>query len=255
MSIHRKSFSGRTGDTTGCAARSASRGGEFLALAALVSPPMGSSGSKKTPEGQARQHLAKVGTPAENSHTLHAAERDVVGNFGVHGKGLDLLGRRGRDRPIIAIGGGRHAGPALTFSAGNDQARSRAQFRLPIWSVLPSTSAGVTSSSGSVTTSPSRRTPPCSILRRPSLFDGTAVGNARRQQPRQADPAVAQLGGVGRDHELVDLGPAPRGPGTPGRTRPGPPRRHRRRGTGRRPCGPAGAWRRPASASRRPARR
>jgi hypothetical protein len=48
---------------------------------------MGSSGSKKTRKGKPRQHLAKVGTPAGNAHTMHAAERDVVGNFGVHGKG------------------------------------------------------------------------------------------------------------------------------------------------------------------------
>jgi hypothetical protein len=48
---------------------------------------MGSSGSKKTRKGKPRQHLAKVGTPAENRHTQHAAERDVVGNFGVRGKG------------------------------------------------------------------------------------------------------------------------------------------------------------------------
>jgi hypothetical protein len=48
---------------------------------------MGSSGMKKSRKGKQRQHLAKVGTPAENSHTMHAAERDVVGNFGVHGKG------------------------------------------------------------------------------------------------------------------------------------------------------------------------
>jgi hypothetical protein len=48
---------------------------------------MGSSGSKKTRKGKPRQHLAKVGSPAENSHTMHAAERDVVGNFGVRGKG------------------------------------------------------------------------------------------------------------------------------------------------------------------------
>jgi hypothetical protein len=55
---------------------------------AVVSPPMGSSGSKKTRQGNSRQHLAKVGSPAENSHTMHASERDVVGNFGVHGKGV-----------------------------------------------------------------------------------------------------------------------------------------------------------------------
>ena len=48
---------------------------------------MGSSGSKKTRKGKPRQHLAKVGTPAEQRHTLHAAEHDVVGNFGVQGKG------------------------------------------------------------------------------------------------------------------------------------------------------------------------
>ena len=48
---------------------------------------MGSSGSKKTRTGKSRQHLAKVGTPVENAQTMHAAERDVVGNFGVHGKG------------------------------------------------------------------------------------------------------------------------------------------------------------------------
>jgi hypothetical protein len=48
---------------------------------------MGSSGTKKTRKGNSRQHLAKVGTPAEQRHTLHAAEHDVVGNFGVSGKG------------------------------------------------------------------------------------------------------------------------------------------------------------------------
>jgi hypothetical protein len=48
---------------------------------------MGSSGSKKARKGGSRQHLAKVGTPAENSHTMHSAERDVVGNFGVRSKG------------------------------------------------------------------------------------------------------------------------------------------------------------------------
>jgi hypothetical protein len=48
---------------------------------------MGSSGMKKSRKGGSRQHLAKVGTPAENAHTQHAAERDVAGNFGIHGKG------------------------------------------------------------------------------------------------------------------------------------------------------------------------
>jgi hypothetical protein len=65
----------------------ASRGGRFLVASELFSPLMGSSGSKKTRKGQPRQHLAKVGTPAANSHTTHAAERDVAGNFGVRGKG------------------------------------------------------------------------------------------------------------------------------------------------------------------------
>jgi hypothetical protein len=48
---------------------------------------MGSSGMKKSRKGKSRQHLAKVGSPAENAHTMHAAEHDVVGNFGVHSKG------------------------------------------------------------------------------------------------------------------------------------------------------------------------
>ena len=61
--------------------------GGFSPPTTLVSPPMGSSGSKKTRKGKPRQHLAKVGTPAENAHTMHAAERDVIGNFGIHGKG------------------------------------------------------------------------------------------------------------------------------------------------------------------------
>lgn len=43
---------------------------------------------KRSRKGSSRQHLAKVGSPAENSHTMHSAERDVVGNFGVRGKGL-----------------------------------------------------------------------------------------------------------------------------------------------------------------------
>jgi hypothetical protein len=42
---------------------------------------------KRGRKGGSRQHLAKVGTPAEQAHTLHASERDVVGNFGVHSKG------------------------------------------------------------------------------------------------------------------------------------------------------------------------
>jgi cytochrome b subunit of formate dehydrogenase len=48
---------------------------------------MGSSGTKRARNRKPRQHLAKVGTPAEDQHTLHAAERDVAGNFGIHGKG------------------------------------------------------------------------------------------------------------------------------------------------------------------------
>jgi len=76
----------------GLAAPAASRSGGFLAQRTLFSPPMGSSGSKKTRKGKPRQHLAKVGTPAENSHTMHSAERDVVGNFGVRGKGWMFWG-------------------------------------------------------------------------------------------------------------------------------------------------------------------
>ena len=72
----------------GLAHRSASRGDGFLRERRLISPPMGSSGSKKSRKGKSRQHLSKVGTPAENSHTMHSAERDVVGNFGIHGKGV-----------------------------------------------------------------------------------------------------------------------------------------------------------------------
>jgi hypothetical protein len=64
---------------------------------------MGSSGTKKTRRGKPRQHLAKVGTPAENSHTQHAAERDVVGNFGVHGKGWLFWGAIVALIAIVAI--------------------------------------------------------------------------------------------------------------------------------------------------------
>jgi len=76
----------------GLAQPAASRGGRFLGGGTLFSPPMGSSGSKKTRKGKSRQHLAKVGTPAENRHTQHAAEHDVVGNFGVRGKGWIFWG-------------------------------------------------------------------------------------------------------------------------------------------------------------------
>jgi hypothetical protein len=44
---------------------------------------MGSSGLKR----KGRQHLPKVGTPAEEAYALRQAERDVVGNFGIHGRG------------------------------------------------------------------------------------------------------------------------------------------------------------------------
>ena len=65
---------------------------------------MGSSGTKKSRKGGSRQHLAKVGSPAENSHTMHSAERDVVGNFGVGGKGL-LFWVAVAVIVIIAVGG------------------------------------------------------------------------------------------------------------------------------------------------------
>ena len=87
MSIHLEIAPRADWQYYGLAPRAASRSGRFLAITTLMSPPMGSSGSKKTRKGTSRQHLAKVGTPAENSHTMHAAERDVVGNFGVRGKG------------------------------------------------------------------------------------------------------------------------------------------------------------------------
>ena len=44
---------------------------------------MGSSGLKR----KGRTHLPKVGTPAEKEYALRQAERDVIGNFGIHGRG------------------------------------------------------------------------------------------------------------------------------------------------------------------------
>ena len=87
MSIHLEISLRADWQYYGLPARAASRSGGFLAPTTLISPRMGSSGSKKTRKGKPRQHLAKVGTPAENRHTQHAAERDVAGNFGLHGKG------------------------------------------------------------------------------------------------------------------------------------------------------------------------
>ena len=87
MSIHREKVLRADWRYYGLPFPSASRSGRFLVACGLLSPPMGSSGSKKTRKGSSRQHLAKVGTPAANSHTTHAAERDVAGNFGVRGKG------------------------------------------------------------------------------------------------------------------------------------------------------------------------
>jgi hypothetical protein len=65
---------------------------------------MGSSGTKKSRKGKAPRHLAKVGTPAEQAHTRHAAERDVVGNFGIGGKGA-MFWLAVVVIAIIAIGG------------------------------------------------------------------------------------------------------------------------------------------------------
>ena len=84
VSIHRKWFSGRTGDTTGCLG--ICKPGPRIPCDRRSLPAHGIERSEEEPQGQARQHLAKVGTPAENCHTLHAAERDVVGNFGVHAR-------------------------------------------------------------------------------------------------------------------------------------------------------------------------
>ena len=92
MSIHLEKVLRADWKYYGLPSRSASRGGRFLVPRELLSPPMGSSGSKKTRKGKPRQHLAKVGTPAENSHTMHSAEQDVVGNFGVRGKGWMFWG-------------------------------------------------------------------------------------------------------------------------------------------------------------------
>ncbi len=104
MSIHLEKVLRADWRYYGLPSRSASRGGRFLVPWELFSPPMGSSGSKKTRKGQSRQHLAKVGTPAENSHTMHSAERDVVGNFGVRGKGWMFWGAVAVIT-IIVIGG------------------------------------------------------------------------------------------------------------------------------------------------------
>jgi hypothetical protein len=65
---------------------------------------MGSSGTKKSRKGGSRQHLAKVGTPAEQAHTRHAAEREVVGNFGIGGRGA-LFWMALVVIAVIAVGG------------------------------------------------------------------------------------------------------------------------------------------------------
>ena len=44
---------------------------------------MGSSGMKR----KGRQHLPKVGTPQERAYAVKHERADVVGNFGVRGKG------------------------------------------------------------------------------------------------------------------------------------------------------------------------
>ena len=104
MSIHPESVPRADWRYYGLAQPAASRSGRFLAEMTLISPTMGSSGSKKTRKGKSRQHLAKVGSPAENSHTMHSAERDVVGNFGVRGKGWMFWGAV-IVMTIIVIGG------------------------------------------------------------------------------------------------------------------------------------------------------
>ena len=71
---------------------SASRGGRFLVTVRLFSPPMGSSGSKKTRKGKPRQHLPKVGTPAENAHTHARGRARRRGQLGVHGQGRGCSG-------------------------------------------------------------------------------------------------------------------------------------------------------------------
>ena len=75
--------------------------------------------------------------------------------------------------------------------------------RRPSCRSLPSTSAGATSSSASVTTSPSRLTPPCTILRRPSLFD---VHRRREREGHEGgDPDAAVPHVVGRDLHVGDV--------------------------------------------------
>ncbi len=211
--------------------------------AGLASPPMGSSGMKR----KGRKHQPKVGTKQERDYALHQDQRAVAANFGITRQGRDVLDRdrrdhraggrrRGEPRPVL-LDSRRHRGP------GHLQARRRAQLRRPSWRSLPSTSAGATSRSASVTTSPSSLTPPCTILRRPSLFDRTAVGNER---------ATGWPCGSGR-HARRRRGSAPRGHRRGPRARRRHDRTwlrrrrpHRRRGRGRRQCGRAAASRRRA---------
>jgi hypothetical protein len=44
---------------------------------------MGSSGMKR----KGRKKLPKVGTPAERRYAMQHEQRDVVGNFGIRGRG------------------------------------------------------------------------------------------------------------------------------------------------------------------------
>ena len=54
----------------------------------IVSSPMGRAGSKSRKTHKKPQHLPKVGTAQSEHYEQHQERRAVVGNFGVHKKGV-----------------------------------------------------------------------------------------------------------------------------------------------------------------------
>ena len=179
-------------------------GGDFSSRHASV-PARGIERLKKTRKGKPRQHLAKVGTPAENCHTQHAAEQRRRRQLRGARARAGCSGRPRRcSSPIVAFS---LLGWIFWFEALEPGPVPLAHLERP----SPSTSAGRDRTPGSVTTSPSSVTAPCSILRGAFLVRRARPRNASGSSRTRRDAAVAQLADVGGSAH-VGTSWAPRGP-------------------------------------------
>ena len=149
-----------------------------------------------------RKHQPKVGTQPERTTPSTQDRAGGAGEHGVGGRGamfwiaivvIVALVVGGRRRPRRCCSSALAPRPAPSGRSGAE----RAQWRRPSCSSLPSTSAGATSRSASVTTSPSRLTPALDDLAAPFLVRRDRLWERPGDQGGHPDPPVTHVAGAG----------------------------------------------------------